>query len=182
MNNTGGIFLVLLFAILIIVVWLVVAFAAACLAPSDRFWTFFCLTLVLGPLGILLAVIANPRDPAYFAPPPRPVAAGRQRFTCPRCGAHNDIPEHDTSYECWRCSEHRNVKPRDTPKGRHTPHATATALGEADPPRAPTQADVEEVDAAAAEAQARAKAARARVEELRRQAGETPRGGATRPP
>jgi hypothetical protein len=29
----------------------------------------------------------------------------RRRFVCPRCGADNDIPEKDESYDCWRCSE-----------------------------------------------------------------------------
>ena len=30
---------------------------------------------------------------------------------CLKCGAENDIPEADASYDCWRCSEHRPVQP-----------------------------------------------------------------------
>ena len=55
-------------------------------------------------------------DPLLLpAPSPeakRKVAHARQRFTCPRCGAESDIPNADTSYDCWRCGEHRNVKPK----------------------------------------------------------------------
>jgi DNA-directed RNA polymerase subunit RPC12/RpoP len=97
---------------LVIAIFFVLAAVALALAPSDRKWTFFWLTIFVGPLGILLAVVASPRDPAYFAPRPRPIEPGRKRFACPRCGAHNDIPEADTSYNCWRCSERRAVKPK----------------------------------------------------------------------
>jgi hypothetical protein len=102
-GSLGG----LLFAVVVIFVML--AAVASALAPSDRRWTFFWLTIFLGPLGIVLAVVASPRDPAYFAPRPRPVAPGRNGFTCPRCGADNDIPDNDTEYSCWRCGEHRVV-------------------------------------------------------------------------
>src|ERR1700694_4014174 len=47
-------------------------------------------------------------------PPKRKVAEGRQRFTCPRCGGASDIPDTDTSYECWQCGEVRKVKPKVT--------------------------------------------------------------------
>jgi DNA-directed RNA polymerase subunit RPC12/RpoP len=96
--------------VIILVVWLICAAVAWTLAP-DRDMTFFLVTLlILGPLGVAAALIAQPRDPEPAAPPRRPVAAGRRRFICPRCGAENDIPESDRSYGCWRCSEHRTVQ------------------------------------------------------------------------
>jgi DNA-directed RNA polymerase subunit RPC12/RpoP len=75
--------------------------------------TFF----FLGPLGPGFALIAphgaiedlQLQGLQYAA---RSIPKGRRRFLCPRCGADNDIPEADTSYNCWRCSEHRPVKPK----------------------------------------------------------------------
>ncbi len=75
--------------------------------------TFF----FLGPVGPGFALIA----PNGFLeqlqldsaePAKRKIAEGRQRFTCPRCGAENDIPDTYAAYDCWRCSEHRKVKPK----------------------------------------------------------------------
>lgn len=98
--------------IIFLTVWVILAVVAWAVAPDDRRWQFVGLTLlVLGPLGVAAAAIAQPRVPVDPAPPPRPVAAGRRRFTCPRCGAENDILESDRSYDCWRCSEHRGVLP-----------------------------------------------------------------------
>jgi DNA-directed RNA polymerase subunit RPC12/RpoP len=94
--------------VIILVVWLICAGVAWTLAP-DRYMTFFLVTLlILGPLGVAAALIAQPRD---AVPPRRSVAAGRRRFVCPRCAAENDIPENDESYNCWRCSERRKVEP-----------------------------------------------------------------------
>jgi hypothetical protein len=79
--------------VIILVVWLICAAVAWTLAP-DRDMTFFLVTLlILGPLGVAAALIAQPRDPEPAPAPRRPVAAGRRRFICPRCGAENDIPE-----------------------------------------------------------------------------------------
>jgi hypothetical protein len=92
--------------------WFVCGIVAGAIAVDrDRsFWGFFFLTfLFLGPLGIAVALLAAPLSPTTQT---RPIAAGRRRFTGPRCGAENDIPENDTSYDCWRCSEHRKVKPK----------------------------------------------------------------------
>jgi DNA-directed RNA polymerase subunit RPC12/RpoP len=74
--------------------------------------TFF----FLGPLGVGVALLAThgEMDRLPPSPPKRKVAEGRQRFTCPRCGADNDLPNANTSYDCWRCGEHRNVKPKVT--------------------------------------------------------------------
>jgi DNA-directed RNA polymerase subunit RPC12/RpoP len=103
--------------ILGVLLWIALAVVAAIVAPPYRRPTFCLLTLfILGPLGVAAAAIAQPRQAATIDPPPlvRRVAAGRQRFTCPRCGADNDIPKAGTSYDCWRCSEHRNVQPAAT--------------------------------------------------------------------
>ena len=86
-------------------------------APDDRPMMFALLTFfILGPIGVAAAAIAQPRTVSE----PPPIADGRRRFTCPRCGADNDILARDTSYDCWRCSEHRNVKPpiKPTPETR----------------------------------------------------------------
>jgi DNA-directed RNA polymerase subunit RPC12/RpoP len=77
--------------------------------------------LFLGPLGVGVALLATRGELDKLplsAPPPekRPVADGRRRFICPRCGVDSDIKEMDTSYECWRCGDHWNVKPRATDK------------------------------------------------------------------
>jgi hypothetical protein len=97
--------------------WLICAAVAAIIAMErDRsavvfgLVTFFC----LGPLGIAVALLATrgEMDRLPSSPPKRRVTEGRQRFTCPRRGAESDIPNVDTSYDCWRCGEHRNVKPK----------------------------------------------------------------------
>jgi hypothetical protein len=86
-DSSPGVLLVLVMFFVGLLIWFLIAYVAAALAPSDRSWTFFWLTLPLfGPLGIVLAVVASPRDPAYFAPS---VAAG---YTCPQCRAENDPP------------------------------------------------------------------------------------------
>jgi len=65
---------------------------------------------------VAVAVLATPgeMDRLPPSPPKRKVAEGRQRFTFPRCGAESDIPDEDTSYECWQCGEVRKVKPKAT--------------------------------------------------------------------
>jgi DNA-directed RNA polymerase subunit RPC12/RpoP len=110
-------FFVLLF------VWLISAVVAAIIADHrgrSGGGFFFATFFFLGPLGPGFALLAArevngvpvERLPRLQAPPPekRSVADGRRRFTCPRCGAENDIPDADTSYDCWRCEEHRAVK------------------------------------------------------------------------
>jgi DNA-directed RNA polymerase subunit RPC12/RpoP len=93
-------------AVIAFFVWLVCGFVAQAVAP-DRNTMFFWVTfLILGPLGVAAALIAQPRPSVTR----REVAAARRRFVCPRCGAENDIPKSDKSYDCWRCSEHRTVK------------------------------------------------------------------------
>jgi hypothetical protein len=69
-------------AVAVLVVWVVCAGAALMVAPEDRAWTFLGLTLFFGPLGILAAAVASPRDPNYFVgePEPRSIAKGRKRY------------------------------------------------------------------------------------------------------
>ena len=113
-NDTNGNIVAALLATplaILALLWLVIAIVAAIVAPRGRTSTFFFLTLLLlGPVGVVAASIAQPRDPEYLVPPPRPVAPGRRRFFCPRCGVDNDIPDAVTAYECWRCGEHQNVE------------------------------------------------------------------------
>jgi DNA-directed RNA polymerase subunit RPC12/RpoP len=123
LGDVFGFFAVMPF-IIAIVVWIVCAVVAAVVAPDDRQVTFALITLfILGPIGVAAAAIAQPRGvPPPRPAPKRPVADGRRRFTCPRCSADNDIPQADTSYDCWRCSEHRNVRaPAGAAKSAATP-------------------------------------------------------------
>ncbi|WP_396913649.1 hypothetical protein [Mycolicibacterium sp.] len=54
----------LLFAAVFLVVWLLVALLACAVAPDDRAWSFFwCTLLLLGPLGVAVALLAQPRPP-----------------------------------------------------------------------------------------------------------------------
>jgi DNA-directed RNA polymerase subunit RPC12/RpoP len=104
-----------LFPIFVILfVWLISAAVAGAIAyvRERSFWGFFLATFFfLGPIGVGVALLAT--HGALDRPPARrKVAEGRQRFTCPRCGAESDIPNADTSYDCWRCGEHRGVKPK----------------------------------------------------------------------
>jgi len=109
-----------LFPIFVVLfVWLVCAVVAGVIAQDRNRsgWGFgLCTFFFLGPLGVGVALLATRGE--LDQPPPssqkRRVAEGRQRFTCPRCGAESDIPNADTSYDCWRCGEHRKVKPKAT--------------------------------------------------------------------
>jgi hypothetical protein len=99
----------------LLVVWGFCAVAAGLIA-SDRGRSFREFALVtfffLGPLGPGFALIATHGAIEDLQLEVLEIAEGRQRFVCPRCRADNDIPEADTSYDCWRCSEHRAVEPK----------------------------------------------------------------------
>lgn len=114
-----------------VALWSIAAVAAAAIA-ADRGRSsagfFFATLFLLGPLGVGVALLAA-RElngvPVGPRPPPTPekrnIADSRRRFTCPRCGADNDIPSEDTAYDCWRCNEHRAVRPKATsPNPIHT--------------------------------------------------------------
>jgi DNA-directed RNA polymerase subunit RPC12/RpoP len=99
--------------VVLLVAWLVLGFCASFVGPERYSRRLFWMTfLVLGPLGIAAALIMRTIDDN--ATEVRQVAAGRQRFICPRCHAVNDIPDAHTNYDCWRCGEHRKVKPKAT--------------------------------------------------------------------
>jgi DNA-directed RNA polymerase subunit RPC12/RpoP len=105
----------------ILFVWLICAVVAGLIAESRgrSGFGFFAVTFFfLGPLGPGFALLAAREVngvPVGPPPPPTPsekrkVVDGRRRFTCPRCGAENDIPDADTTYDCWRCNDHRKVQ------------------------------------------------------------------------
>jgi hypothetical protein len=159
-------FVLALLAVLVLTaIWVAIAWLASGLAPTDRRVTFFWLILFMGPLAIVLAIVASPRDPAYFAPRPRPVGAGRKRFACHRCGADNDIPQNETQFSCWRCGEKMRVaaKAASTVKPASRPKPTKQQSDDAP----------EEAKKTLADAEASAKVARTRADELRRRAGES---------
>ncbi len=117
-DDVGAVFAGLgVFAVLMIfVIWGLCGMVAWFVAPEDRRWTFFWLTFVLfGPVGILAASVASPRDPDYFAEAfadaiavERPRAKGRERYWCSLCGAQSDLNELKGS-SCWRCGEKRFI-------------------------------------------------------------------------
>jgi hypothetical protein len=46
-----------------LIVWLLIAFLACAVAPDDRPWAFFwCTFLLLGPAGVAVALLAQPRN------------------------------------------------------------------------------------------------------------------------
>ncbi|MGC5026769.1 hypothetical protein ACLQ3K_18635 [Tsukamurella sp. DT100] len=101
--------------IIAVAVWFISAITAAMIA-EQRGRSVAAFFFFLGPLGPGFALIAPREDRGRPAQPrsgveERPVAEGRRRFTCPRCGAANDIAEAETPYDCWRCAEHRRVRP-----------------------------------------------------------------------
>jgi hypothetical protein len=101
-----GIFTFVMFFFIWLVLWVLLAWIAAMVAPDDRIGTFVGLTLLFGPVGVLAAAVASPRDPEYFIdePPRRSIAKGRKRYRCTRCGAESDLHE-PKDFECWRCGE-----------------------------------------------------------------------------
>ena len=51
-----------LFLAAAVLLWLTIAFCAYIVAPRDRPWGFFwCTLLFLGPIGIAVALLAQPR-------------------------------------------------------------------------------------------------------------------------
>jgi hypothetical protein len=103
-------------AVLILGALVICGLIAEAVAPLDRTWVFFWLTVLgLGPLGILAAAVAQPRPPADKSrppldkPQPRVIAQGRTRCQCARCGAESDL--HDPKgFACWRCGERSYIK------------------------------------------------------------------------
>ena len=53
---------------------------------------FALLGLILGPLGVLAAVLVSPGVPE-----------GMQAVSCPRCNAKQNIPAGQTMFECPQC-------------------------------------------------------------------------------
>jgi hypothetical protein len=90
-------------ALVIIVAVIVCGVWANWVAPRDRQTTFFLLGLLLGPVGVLGAALAQPR-PVADKSKPRAIADGRTRCQCALCGAESDL--HDPKgFTCWRCGE-----------------------------------------------------------------------------
>jgi DNA-directed RNA polymerase subunit RPC12/RpoP len=90
-----------------IVTWLVLAVVASLVAPADRSGTFFWTTLLfLGPLGLMAALIAQPRPRVQW----RPLADGRRRIVCVRCWAEQDVLKTEAEFRCWQCGEVKHVK------------------------------------------------------------------------
>ena len=86
----------------VVILWLLSAVVACVVAPRKRGVEFFLITLlILGPLGVGFAAVAQPRDTA---------ARGRIALVCPRCAARQNVPAEDSEFFCWRCDEHCLVR------------------------------------------------------------------------
>jgi hypothetical protein len=55
----------------------------------------FLLGLLLGPIGIIIALLEKPQLPK--AP------KGMRAVECPRCRAVQNVPDGQRVYECWQC-------------------------------------------------------------------------------
>lgn len=78
-------------------VWLIVGTICGIIAIAvsrDRDSKWFLAGFLLGPIGIVVALLA----PRRFETP-----SGMRAVTCPRCSAQQNVPTDDTSYECWQC-------------------------------------------------------------------------------
>jgi hypothetical protein len=53
------------------------------------------MSLALGLIGLLIVALMRPGEPK--APP------GLRAVVCPRCNAQQNVPEGDSTFECWRC-------------------------------------------------------------------------------
>jgi hypothetical protein len=91
---------------------------AAIVAPSDRTVVFFFATLVIGPLGLAAALVAQPRNSPW-------PADGRKREICPRCVVNQDIPEADVTYTCWQCGEEVQIEEEQAPSRPASPFLPA---------------------------------------------------------
>ena len=72
---------------------------------------FAVLGLILGPLGVLAAVLVSPGVPK-----------GMQAVSCPRCNAKQNIPAGQTTFECCQC-KHVAHDEGDTSAAARTPQA-----------------------------------------------------------
>ena len=56
---------------------------------------FFLLGLILGIIGIIVAVLVPSGEP--------PAPAGMRAVTCPRCNARRNVDATESHHECWQC-------------------------------------------------------------------------------
>ncbi|WP_336084475.1 hypothetical protein [Nocardia sp. SSK8] len=86
-------------AIFFAVLFFGITFGSVSLAIAERKRRspggFFLVGFLLGPLGVLAAVVAAPGAPA---PPP-----GMRAVICRRCNARQNIARDQADYECWQC-------------------------------------------------------------------------------
>jgi hypothetical protein len=56
---------------------------------------------LLGVIGVIIVIVQRPNLPK---PPP-----GMRAVQCPRCNAMQNIPDGQTTFECWQCKLVSNV-------------------------------------------------------------------------
>ncbi|MFC9999987.1 hypothetical protein [Nocardia sp. NPDC127526] len=61
---------------------------------------FFIIGFLLGPLGMLVAVLVAPGESA---------SEGMRAVICRRCNARQNIEISETQYECWQCKLSNSV-------------------------------------------------------------------------
>ena len=69
------------------------------------FGTCFVLGLLLGPFGILWAVLIPPGAPA-----------GMRSVTCHQCNKRQNIPLSQSEFQCWQCKFPNSVGPAIGPE------------------------------------------------------------------
>jgi hypothetical protein len=76
--------------ILAVIMWCLCALVGAVICrPKNREAEGAALGFVLGPIGVIVAILLQPKTPAD-APDSAPVFHGARKYNCPRC--HRPLP------------------------------------------------------------------------------------------
>jgi hypothetical protein len=87
----------------LIVIWLICGAIAAAIGQKKNFNVAhsFVPGALLGVIGVIIVIVQRPNLPK---PPP-----GMRAVQCPRCNAMQNIPDGQTTFECWQCKLVSNV-------------------------------------------------------------------------
>jgi hypothetical protein len=104
----------------LIVFWLVCGVIAAAIgsAKNRSALGWFMLGALFAPSVLIVAVLPKL--------PPKP-PEGMRSVQCPRCNAVQNIPDAQTTFECWQCTLVSNVAGAGYVAGRRRPDAPEDA-------------------------------------------------------
>jgi hypothetical protein len=99
----------------LIVIWLICGAIAAAIGQKRNFNLAhsFVLGALLGVIGVIIVIVQRPNLPK---PPP-----GMRAVQCPRCNAMQNIPDGQTTFECWQCKLVSNVAGAGYVAGKRVP-------------------------------------------------------------